>query len=190
MKRYLRNSKVIGVILVISVLGNVILIQERISSKKFEEIQIGNDFNTYVTNFQSAIRYMDKVIKKHDQENYYYLLSTSEFIRELSPQVMANYYGDKELEELSNSIITLSSQLSEIVTFYFVDPALSPVSSSHQESLQEIQANFQLLSKELNELRLNNQVYYGLFESTELTQLIYETVERNEEIMENVNLIE
>lgn len=151
MKNIMKNKKVLGTMLVVSLLVNFYLLNELYKANQIDQGASANNFHKWETHYQALTGNLGRVLKDvNDKESYNELIKNTEFLREFQTVPMNNYYGSKNMQELGSDILILTGQIVDVVHENFYPDFFADTTKEQLDKLQEFHNNLELLSTQFN----------------------------------------
>ena len=177
----MKNKKVLGAMLVISLLVNFYLFNELYMANQIDKVASANNFHTWETRYQMLTRSLENVLEDvNDKESYNKLVDNTEFIRVFQTVPMNNYYGSKNAQELGSSLLILTGQIVDVVYENFYPDYYEDITQEQLDKLQKFHNNLEKLSSQLN--RVFDEVRES---SSTLDEYQYELSLHMEDTIEN-----
>jgi hypothetical protein len=180
MKSIIKNKNFIGIMLIVSLLGNFYLLNELYKANQIDKVASANNFHTWETRYQMLTQSLGRVLEDvNDKESYNELIENTEFIRIFQTVPMNNYYGSKNAQELGNSLLILTDQIVDVVYENFdatTKEQLDKLREFHN-NLEELSAQFNHVFEEARESSLKFSEY-----QIELSSHMENTIENNKSI--------
>lgn len=190
MKNIIKNKKVIGILLVVSLLANFYLLNELYKAKQIGQVASSNNFGIWETRYQMLTSSLGRVLEDpNDKESYNELIENTEFIRIFQTVPLSNYYGSMNAQELGSSLLILTGQIVDVVYENFYPDYHLDTTQEQLDKLQELHNNLELLSTQFNnvfeevrESRLTLNEY-----QIELSLIMEDAIESNKKIFPHLN---